>query len=210
MSITSQDKELKKSGANIKIYHGFTVATKNKPTIIDGVETVAPDTLHSFAVKKPNASERDSAQEIRSQFTTYYMEKGLLPEAVLRKKLADMGGTVSKNEDQNYLNLNLALLTLESEYQLLKSEQKALESEGKIDDAKTKGNEADAKFALWGETKRKIVSMETDQNMTYENSAEAKARDKMIQFVSYMLYSRGPANPDDINALPKEMGLEVL
>ncbi len=248
MSTVSQEKELKKAGANIKVYHPFKVNIKNPNILVEGVDTPQPDTIYAFAIKKPNATERDIASETRSQYTSYYMEKGLLPEAVLRKKLSDLGGVVSQTEGKSYLESQLQLLTLESEYQLLKSEGK--EEESKV------------VFAQWNDTKRRIIAFETEQNMSLENSAEAKARDKMIQyyiyqllywlpkpdstdyvpyftgkdfeektayaynlddnedalyhrvvpltqlFISYMLYSRGPANPDDINALPKEMGLE--
>ncbi len=249
MSTSSQEKQLAKSPYNVKAFHAFDVRLSSAPVTIDSVETAQEAVTHKFLIKKPNASERDESSLIRSQYTTKFIEQGLLPEAVLRKKLSDLGGIISRSDTENYVSQQLKLLDLEREIQLLTIDKK--------------DDEAKAKVTEWNEVKRRIISFETEQNMSLENSAEAKARDKMIQyyiyqllywlptpeatdyvpyfkgedfeaktkyayevlddnedklylkvfplaqlFISYMLYSRGPVNEADINALPKEMGLE--
>ncbi len=148
------------------------------------IKLPVPDTTdiksYSFKVKKPTRSEREMGEWIRSKYITKYIEDGLLPEAVLRKKLEDAGGTVSKNQSQEYLEYQLTLMNLEREYQLLKTE-------GKEEEAKLKYNE-------WNEVQRNIIALETEYGSTYENSAESKGRNKLIQFFTYHLIYWLPEN----------------
>lgn len=170
--------------SNYKEWHSFKFSIPSAPKLIDGVEVEQEAKEYLFKLKKPSASQRQSADLIRSLYTTSFIEKGLMPEAILRKKLEDAGGTASKSEVDNYLTLTLKLKQLESEYQLLKTE-------GKLD-------ESNAKFLEWNEVQRQLINIESEQSRAYENSAEAKARNKMIQFFVYeLLYWMPTADAKD-------------
>jgi hypothetical protein len=132
-----------------------------------------------FALKKPSRFEKDEADIYRSVWETRYLDAGIAPSAILLKKYANYGGILS-NEQKDYYN------TLQRDFLLAESELRRLQV-----------NERDNKvaiddFALKMVTLRQaILDFQQEQSVFFNNTSEAKARQKLVEWlVLYLTYYR--------------------
>jgi hypothetical protein len=124
-----------------------------------------------FSFKKPSRAERELAEEERVSWWSRYVEKGILPEALLLKTYANYGGILSEEQKKYYDELQLDLHnTIEDIYQA-----KALNKDDKeMIDVLTK-----KMIDLRG----KIIDFKQNQSVFFDNTAEAKAKGKLIEFL---------------------------
>ncbi len=161
---------------------------KAETTTVDGVTTTVTTTVkervpHYFAFKKPSRAEREDAEAFRASAWRKYVEKGLFPEAILLKTYENYGGILSESQNKAYREMRADTVLKMQDYQLAhiaKDEEKA----------KVIMNE------IMG-LRDSIVTFEREQSAFFENTAEAKARNKLIEYLMlWMSYHReDPSKP---------------
>lgn len=152
---------------------------------IDGDKTITEKTKVTravsvpFGLKKPSRFERDEADIYRAVWETRYVDAGIAPTAILLKKYANYGGILS-NEQKDYYN------GLQRDFLLAETELKRLQT-----------NPADNKDAIEATAMRfvtlrqNILDFQQEQSQFFTNTAEAKARQKLIEWlVLYLTYHR--------------------
>ncbi len=167
--------------------HSFTVSTtrevektesheENGATVTRTVKVKEPvDTL--FAFKKPSRIERETSEEYRTKLWHDYVAKGLMSFAVAQLTYANAGGVATETERVRYT-------ALKTEYSLkLMAYQLAVVQK-----------ETEKAAALMGDLNRirdEYIRMEEAQNSFYNNTADAKAKVKMTEWLLLNLsYSR--------------------
>lgn len=124
-----------------------------------------------FSIKSPSRIERELAEEERAAWWSRYVEKGILPAALLLKTYANYGGILSKEDAAYYYTLQQELLSIER-----KSSQIAINEKDKIDELA----DLDKRFI---DVRKLILDFEEKQAVFFDNTAEAKARFKMIHYM---------------------------
>lgn len=128
---------------------------------------------YKIYLKKPTRKLKDAADIFYSKTVSELMKAGVVPRVVLEKILIDSGGIESDIEKQEYLDIRDRLTKLEIEYNeiiLKKDENKA---------------EKDSERTLEilreiSELRRRSIGLELHKMNAFENSAEAKARNRTI------------------------------
>lgn len=175
----------------------------------DGVKTtiynkVKEDINYSFMIKKPTRSEREEAELVRVQYFSEYTKRGILTQAMLSKTYANYGGVLSDEEVKHYSGLRVEL------YEKLK----AFELASSAGQASKELNEAQLKEI--NELQMKLTRFEYDQGNFFNNTAEAKARNKLIEYlvltltffkkqddIDYKPFFAGEAFEDKLKVLEK-------
>jgi len=134
------------------------------------------DKERTFGIKRMGHKEKDMCDLFYSSTTSKYIKAGVLPRAAYKVTLDNLGGTISEKDlAENELNKNLLVqksIDL-SECNLKKEEDRNADDLIKI-------------TVLTNEVKAlqdKILLFESTQFMIYENTAEAKARNKTITWL---------------------------
>lgn len=139
--------------------NGASVTTKTK---------VKEPTPLFLCFKKPSRAEREDADTYRAAQWNRYLEKGLMPEAILSRDYANRGGVMDDGQKAQYHQLRSKLLDRMEEYQRLT----ALKDEGAA-------AVRDEIMILRDE----VIRMEREQNVFFANTAEAKARDRLTEYL---------------------------
>lgn len=178
--------------ATPKFLHEFTISV---PREVDETNTRVEDgktitetikvkrTLNiAFGFKKPNRVEAFNAELERSVWETKFVTAGILPQALLLKVYANHGGILS-NEDTKYYNqLQADLLITETDLKRLQVTEP---------EKKEEINTAALKLMT---LRDEIINFQQKQSVFFANTSEAKAREKLIEWlVLYMTYYR-PVN----------------
>lgn len=136
-------------------------------------------------LKKPSRVEREDADVERAVWETQYITKGILPRALLLKHYNNYGGVLSDQEKKDYDAFRTEADLLTKELELLYVTEK--ENEETIRQ-KTK---------RWHEVREWIIQFEQERSVFFNNTAEAKARQKLIEwYVLHLAYYK-PVNPDE-------------
>ncbi len=164
---------------SFKFIHEFSIATERE---IDKTESreengatvttttkVKESTPHFFCFKKPSRVERENAEEYRAQQWGEYVKRGVLPTALLLKTYANGGGTFNDAQKADYHQLQETYVLKSQEYQLAVVQKEA-----------GKASVALKELLLLRE---QIVELERSQSDFYENTAEAKAKFKMTEWL---------------------------
>lgn len=125
-----------------------------------------------FAIKRPSRNEKEEGEMHRAAYFAYCVEKGVITQAALRKKYGDTGGVYTNEEEKQYSILRTRLRDAIEEYQLL--------SVNAVDEDKKKRDEI---FDEIFEIRRKIIEFENSATLFYQDTAEAKARNKLIEYL---------------------------
>ena len=158
--------------SEIKSIYDFTVY-KTVKTEENGETKTELKPVH-FRVKRPSRSEKEEAELVRSEYLSKYIRRGVLPEAILSKTYDNQGGTVTKNERASVIVLQLQLIEKQEEFKKLSVEKAEQE---KIDEAKKEI------ARIYNE----IAEIQFKHSLFFENTAEFKAKTKMISYLAGIL-----------------------
>lgn len=125
----------------------------------------------TFAIKKPSRAEREESDLVRAQYLSEYIRRGILPEAILSKTYSNQGGLLDDVERSNYLNLHLKLHEKTERYKELAVNEK--DNKDAIDTA----------LKEIVELRQQLVSLQSEQADFYQNTAEFKAKTKLIEYL---------------------------
>jgi hypothetical protein len=128
---------------------------------------------HNFALLKPNRRMREEADLFYAAETSRFAKAGVLPKAAWNTILSNGGGSISENDREVYGQLLLKFRDLSFELQsiLIKGESEKSEKE------KARVDELTSELE---DIRKEIHSFETSQISIFENTAEAKARNRAI------------------------------
>lgn len=145
----------------------------------DGTEDIS---VKKFGILKPNRKMKEDGELFYAAETSRFAKAGVLPRAAWNTILSNGGGSISEKDRELYGELLLKFRdsTLELQSILLKSESEKTEAEELRSDELLK--ELD-------EIRKDLQSFEASQIEIFENTAEAKARNRSILwwtlFLSY-------------------------
>lgn len=139
--------------------------------------------IKKLAILKPNRRLREDGELFYAAETSRFAKAGVLPKAAWGTILSNGGGSISEREREVYGTLLLKFRDCSFELQtiLIKPETERSESEKK---------RSDELIAELDEIRKDIQSFEASQLSIFENTAEAKARNRTILWwvlnLSYM------------------------
>lgn len=141
-----------------------------------------------FALKVPSRMEREDIDVERSIWWSRFVERGILPTALVNKIYSNNGGILD-HVDQ------VLLAQYQAKFMAAEVELKRLEV-----NEPTNVVALEAARLAFMQHRNAILRIQTDNAVFFENTAEAKARDKVIEWVLlHMTYYR-PAKEDGTNA----------
>ena len=169
------------STSKINPLHEFTVSTikevdQTNTRVEDGktiTETVkVSKTINlPFCMKIPSRMENEEADIVRAVWWTKFLERGVMSEPMLIKKYTNDGGTLPQ-EDRTLLN------DLQAEFSAVQLE--LAEAEVLHKDSPDILRPLRLKFF---DLREKITAIHRSQAHYFENTAEAKAREKHIEWL---------------------------
>ena len=126
-----------------------------------------------YAILKPNRRIREDGELFFASETSRFAKAGVLPKAAWNTILSNGGGSISENDRESYGKLLLKYRDLSFEMQavLIKSDGARTEGENK---------RLDEIIVELEEIKKDIQSFEAEQINIFENTAEAKSRNRTI------------------------------
>jgi hypothetical protein len=126
-----------------------------------------------FCILKPNRRLREDGELFYAAETSRFAKAGVLPRAAWNTILSNGGGSISDKEREVYGELLLKFrdASLELQSILFKTEDQRSEAE------KTRTNELTEEL---DDIRKEIQSFESSQIAIFENTAEAKARNRTI------------------------------
>lgn len=152
----------------------------------DNGETIT--NIKKFAILKPNRKLREDGELFYASETSRFAKAGVLPKAAWGTILSNGGGSISEKEREIYGNLLLEFRNYSFDLQsiLIKPESDRTTQE------KTKSEELIQKLE---EIRKEIQSFESSQLSIFENTAEAKARNRAILWwVLQLSYTQNEQN----------------
>jgi len=177
------------SNENIKILYAFpvnlekeidetTTRLEDGKTITETIKVKKPVPTY-LAFKKISRAEREDADIEKASWWNEYVKKGLMPEAVLLKTYGNVGGILSDDQKKQYLDLRVEMKKKLEEEVFLRST------------SPEKKEELDLLSRQIISIRDEVIAFEQDQSSFFENTAEAKARLKVVQFlVLHLSYYR--------------------
>lgn len=139
-----------------------------------------------FAIKRPSRNEKEEGEMHRAAYFALCVERGIITQAALRKKYGDTGGIYTNEEEKQYSILRGKLRDSLEQYQLL--------SVNLEEKDRTKRDEI---FEEIFEIRRKIIEFENSATLFYQDTAESKARNKLIEyFILNLTYFKDDAEKE--------------
>jgi hypothetical protein len=138
-------------------------------------------------LKRPSRVEREDADVERAVWETHYITKGILPRALLLKHYNNYGGILSEAEKKDYdaFRAEADMLTKELELLYVTERENA-------DLIKTKTER-------WHVVRDWIIDFEQQRSVFFTNTAESKARQKLIEwYVLHLSYYRPVASDESL------------
>jgi hypothetical protein len=126
-----------------------------------------------YSILKPNRRIREDGELFFASETSRFAKAGVLPKAAWHTILSNGGGTISDSDRENYGKLltDFGRKSFDIQSLLVKSEGNRTEEEN---------SRLDSLLVELEEIKRGIQSFESEQINIFENTAEAKARNRTI------------------------------
>ena len=143
---------------------------------------------YNFAILKPNRRLREDGELFYAAETSRFAKAGVLPKAAWGTILSNGGGSISEKERELYGNLLIKFRDLSFELQsiLIKNDEDRSSVE------KKRSNEIIEELEI---TRKDIQAFEASQIEIFENTAEAKARNKTILWwILNLLYKKDKDN----------------
>lgn len=135
-----------------------------------------------IAFKTPSRAEREEADIERAAWVNKYHERGLMLEAMLIKKYVDEGGTLPKQYQKEYQELQAELLDIE---------KKLIEAE--IVEKDNPENIKSLRKQFFN-IRERMIDIQRTQSQFFEDTAEAKARLKKVEWLTLHLSYYKPLN----------------
>jgi hypothetical protein len=129
--------------------------------------------IKKFALLKPNRRLREDGELFYAAETSRFAKAGVLPKAAWGTILSNGGGSISDQEREQYGNLLLKFRDLSFELQTI-----LIKGEGERSDAEKK--RSDELINDLDDIRKDIQNFEASQIAIFENTAEAKARNRTI------------------------------
>ena len=126
-----------------------------------------------FIIKKPSRSEKEEAEIIRAALLSSFIRRGVMPEAVLSKTYSDQGGIMDEIDKKHYADLTFRLSKKIEEFQLINQKEEKDKSEICLKEII--------------ELRKDLTSFQYQQSSFFENTAEYKARTKLIEYLFTLL-----------------------
>lgn len=150
-----------------------------------GAKTVTETTKVTKSVnvpvclKRPSRIEREEADVERAVWETHYVTKGILPQALLLKTYANYGGILSEDEKARFNKMQADILLIETELQRLQVT---------TPDDKAAIEAAALKLV---DLRDQFLTFQQERAAFFSNTAESKARQKLIEwYVLHLAYQR--------------------
>jgi hypothetical protein len=153
---------------NRKWYYKFSAEES-----IKNEDGTASTKKHDFAILKPNRRIREDGELFYASETSRFAKAGVLPKAAWNTILSNGGGTVSESDREEYGRLLIEYRDKSFDLQsiLIKTQGQRNEQQQTEFDRLTTDLE---------EIRRKVQAFESTQINIFENTAEAKARNRAI------------------------------
>ncbi len=139
-------------------------------TVTETTKVVRPVSV-PVCLKKPSRVEREDADVERAVWETHFITRGILPQAILLKTYANYGNILSDDQKKAYHKML-------ADYDLLDIELRRLLSFDKENKVTIEAT-ALAKVDL----KEQIMDFQQEQAVFFKNTAESKARQKLIEWL---------------------------
>lgn len=156
-------------------------------SVITGTKKEEREIAHHFAIKKPSRIELEKADLFYSKNVGEYMQAGLISGALLAKRFGNDGGIFTDKERKELADLKEKLRENNEKLEFLQKKTKDERSED--EEAQIKAVHT-SNFEL-GEEIRKYIIAESN---LFENTAESKARTKLITWFNLELLYRKDGN----------------
>lgn len=134
-----------------------------------------------ICLKSPSRAEREEAEIVRASWVNRYEKAGLMLEAMLIKKYVDEGGTLPSQYQAQYQDLQNRLFELERQIQ----EKEILDR----NDLSLRDLRAE-----FFDVREEMIAIQKTQAQFFEDTAEAKARLKKIEWIVLNLSYYRPVN----------------
>lgn len=161
--------------------HVENEGTPEAKTVTETVKVKRKVTV-PFCLKTPSRAERENADIERSVWETHFVTKGILPQALLLKVYANHGGILSDVDALRYKRMQADFLLVEKELRTLQVN---------TPDNKTAIDNAALRFVTLRDD---IMDFQQEQAVFFANTAEAKARTKLIEWLILHLSYYKPLN----------------
>ncbi len=175
--------------------HEFTISLSQQvdqvTTRVEGDKTISETTKVEKPVnvpvclKRPSRVEKEEADLERAVWETHFITKGILPQALLLKTYANYGGILSEGQKKDYQKMQADFLLAETELRRLQ----VTEPESK-ESINTLANQM-------VDLREQILDFQQEQAVFFNNTAEAKARQKLIEWLVLHLSFYKPVKADE-------------
>lgn len=156
--------------SNYKSLYTFTVDEKS--TSAD-----TPVVKHHFSFKKPSRAEREDADMWHAGWVNKCLEKGLIPQALLIKQYANAGGVFNDADKAEFDSIRSQLLGKQLDH-----ERAMLGTDLVLRDTLT---------TEILDLRERFLRLQQSQETFFSNTAEAKAREKLIEWlILHLSYHR--------------------
>jgi hypothetical protein len=125
-----------------------------------------------FAILKPNRRSKEEGELYYASKLSQFIAAGVLPRIVWDKVFKDSGGIISDVDRKQYSSLYIELANLKNELDIFSTKGKSITDEEKQKMSAVEGEIVDIR--------RQMQQFEMDQINAFENTAEAKARNRTI------------------------------
>jgi len=129
-------------------------------------------------IKKPSRPEAEEADTVYAVEYARCIRLGMLTDAMVEKHYANEGGFLSKEDKDRYSKQYLKFIEIQKEYQYLGTKQKKTKKE------KERVLEITEE---WVEIEKNLEELQATRNNLFRNTAETKARDKTITWLTLFL-----------------------
>ena len=129
-----------------------------------------------FGLKRPSMSEKEDAEMARSAYFGKCVKAGVITQAELRKKYGDSGGIYTLEEEKQYVILRNKLRDSIEAYQL-----------ASVESQNTPKEELDRLFNEIFSLRGLVMDFENSANFFYQDTAEYKSRNHLIECLSLQL-----------------------
>lgn len=138
---------------------------------------------HKFAILKPNRRMKENGELFFATETSRFAKAGVLPRAAWNTILSNGGGPISDKEREVYGELLLKFRDLSFELQSILFKNESDRSELEKTKIKDLSNELE-------DIRKEIQAFESSQISIFENTAEAKARNRTILWWTLFLANK--------------------
>jgi hypothetical protein len=139
-------------------------------------EVGSGDDKQVFGIAKPSRRQKEDGEVFFAAQTSKFVKAGILPKAAWSTVISNGGGSISDQEREVYGNLLISLRDKSFELQKL-----LVKKESNLDDAEAEKKIDELTIEL-SDIKNELQAFENSQASIFENTAEAKARNKTIMW----------------------------